>query len=306
MDTAALSLQAVIETSSLRSGALSLYAPAAERISEVWDLFLSGDPQVRQAMSHARAPDGPQRQLSGNTAILPLHGPLTRRRSMISSLLFGSMALDDFTPMLRRTASEPTIKNILIDIDSPGGQLEGVTELAEEIRDARRRKPITAIANGMAAGSAYLLGSQADEFFVIPSGQVGGIGIVAVHEDISERLKKQGLNLTFVSAGKKKMDGNPFQPLSDRVRADLQSDVDRKFERFATDISLGRRVPVSSVRNGFGQGRMLDAKAAFAAGMVDGVKTLDSVVSRLRSPTSRVGLNAKAKLEMWGRYLGFL
>ena len=148
MDTAALSLQAVMETASLRSGALALYAPAAERISKVWELFLNGDAQIREAISHARAPDGPQRRLSGNTAILPLRGPLTRRRSMISALLFGAMAMDDFTDMLRRAVSDPTVKTIVVDIDSPGGELFGLTELAEEIRNARRRKPSRRLQTG--------------------------------------------------------------------------------------------------------------------------------------------------------------
>ncbi len=78
MDTALVSIQAALETTPLRIGAMSLYGPAASRINEVWGLFLSGDPEIREIISQARAPDARRRRLSGNTVILPLHDSLTR------------------------------------------------------------------------------------------------------------------------------------------------------------------------------------------------------------------------------------
>ena len=136
------------------------------------------------------------------------------------------------------------------------------------------------MANTLAASAAYWLASAADEMVVTPSGSVGSIGIVAMHEDVSKALEAEGVKVSIVSAGKYKTEGNPYQPLSVEGRAYLQSQVDQFGGMFVDGVARGRKVSSSQVRNGFGEGRMVLAAGAVRAGMADRVATFDETLAR--------------------------
>lgn len=226
--------------------------------------------------SHAEAPKPP------SIAVVPVWGVISHRMAAMDDLSSprGASA-EQLTGQIRALANDPDISAIVLDVDSPGGSVFGVPELAEEIRAARAKKPIVAVANAMAASAAYWLASQATEFVVTPSGQVGSIGVYTLHEDLSESLKQEGIEISVVKAGKYKIEGNPFGPLDDEARAALQKEVDSYYGMFTKDVAKGRRVDVEAVRNGFAEGRMANAKDALAMGMVDRVATLDDVLADL-------------------------
>jgi signal peptide peptidase SppA len=185
----------------------------------------------------------------------------------------------------------------VLDIDSPGGSIAGITELAAEIRSARGAKPIVAVANTLAASAAYWLGSQADQFVVTPSGHVGSIGVYAVHQDVSKMLDEAGVKMTIVSAGPHKTEGNEFEPLTDEARAEIQARVDASYDQFVEDVAAGRNVPVATVRADFGGGRVLTARDALKAGMVDRVETLAQTIQRVgRSASSARRMSAEGIL----------
>jgi len=153
--------------------------------------------------------------------------------------------------------------------------------LADEIMAGRAQKKIVAVANGMAASAAYWLACCATELVVTPSGQVGSIGVFAAHEDMSKALEQEGVKVSLVSAGKFKTEGNPYEPLSDEARAALQAKVDEFYGMFVKSVAKGRGVSQASVRDGYGQGRMLLASAAVKEGLADSISTLDQVLSKL-------------------------
>ena len=179
----------------------------------------------------------------------------------------------------RSALADPDIGSIIIDIDSPGGQVDGLTEAAAEIRAGREQKPVITVAS-TAASAAYWLGSQASEFVVTPSGWVGSIGVRSAHEDMSGYYEQKGIKVTEISAGKYKTEGSPFGPLTEETRAYFQGIVDGHNAMFLADIAKGRNVPIETVRSGYGEGRMLLAKDAKKAGMVDRIDTLDGVIRR--------------------------
>lgn len=219
------------------------------------------------------------RQFSRNygvVAVIPILGILTHRSSWGTS----TAAL---TNEFRFCLSDPSVKAIVFDVDSPGGEVAGTPELADEIFRSRGRKKTIAVANGEALSGAFWLASAAGELVVTPSGQVGSIGVVAMHEECSAALEKAGVRVTLVKAGKFKTDGNPWEPLADSGRADLQRKVDAFHEKFLSDVARGRSVSVSTVRTAFGQGRAVLARQAVAAGMADRVGTLDETLSRIVS-----------------------
>jgi signal peptide peptidase SppA len=198
-----------------------------------------------------------------------------------------------FAQALRQALADDTVSQILIDIDSPGGSVYGVAELADEIAAARAQKPVVAIANSLAASAAYWLGAQADELYVTPGGEVGSIGVWQAHFDYSQALAAEGVTPTLISAGKYKVEGNPYAPLDEEAQSFMQSRVNDYYGAFTKAVARGRAVPIAQVRDGLGQGRVLGADAALAENMVDGISTLDDVLKHMRS---RAKANAKPKV----------
>jgi len=221
------------------------------------------------------------RPTSGGVAQLNLHGPISHRPSLWS-FFFGGTSTEGFTKILREAVADPAVARIVIDVDSPGGTVDGVPELAEEVRVAREKKPITAVANAEAASAAYWIASQASELVVAPSGEVGSIGVWALHLDVSRMFDSAGITPTFISAGKYKVEGNPFEPLGDEAKAYIQSRIDDYYGMFVRGVAKGRGVSVDKVRSDFGQGRMVGAADAVTAGLADRVGTLDDAIAKTR------------------------
>ena len=224
--------------------------------------------------------------MAGSVAVIPLYGVIVPRADLFSEMSGGS-SVQRLSGAFKDALADEEARSILLDVNSPGGQTDMVPEFAAEIRAARGTKPIVAVANTTAASAAYWLGSQADEFVASPSASVGSIGVFAAHDDISGMQEKMGAKTTLVSAGKYKVEGNPFEPLSEEARAAIQERVDEAYEMFVGDVAAGRGTTVEAVRAGYGQGRMLSAKKALAGGMIDRVATFESTLARLQNPSGR-------------------
>jgi signal peptide peptidase SppA len=184
------------------------------------------------------------------------------------------------TKQFRAALADDTVKAIVFDVDSPGGDVDGIQELSDEIFNARGQKKIVAVANTMAASAAYWLASAADEFVVTPSGMVGSIGVFTTHNDVSEMDKMMGLKVTYISAGKFKTAANPDEPLSPEAEAAIQSVVDSFYDAFVSGVARNRGVAATDVKNGFGQARCVVAKDALKLHMVDKIATLDQTLAR--------------------------
>lgn len=218
----------------------------------------------------------------GAVAIIPVHGVLFPRANMMTEMS-GATSYDALTAMIREAAKTESVTNIVLDIDSPGGSVAGCTELAAEILKARKRKPITAVANYTMASAAYWLGACATEIVAAPSARVGSVGVFAIHDDLSKALEAEGINRTYITAGKHKADDNETQPLEGEAAARWQRMVNDALALFHGDVAKGRGVSIEDVRTKFGEGAVMTAEDARAAGMVDRIGTLDETVRRLAS-----------------------
>ena len=231
---------------------------------------------TRKQMAAANAGSG--------IAVLPLYGVVTQRGNMVDDISGpGSTSTQQFTSALRQVLTDDTVGQILIDIDSPGGSVYGVAELASEIVKARAQKPVVAVVNSLAASAAYWIGCSASEFYVTPGGEVGSIGVWQAHFDYSKALEEEGVKPTLISAGKFKVEGNPYMPLDPEAQAFMQSRVDDYYNAFIQAVAVGRGVSVNDVRNGMGEGRVLGADAALAQRMVDGIASFEDVLARMQA-----------------------
>ena len=261
---------------------------ALGELAEVWRTWRAGGvPQTARP-----APREPQRQ--GVVAVLPIVGPITQRGGGLFELLFGGTSTGAIRAQLDQAVNDPSVLGIVLDIDSPGGTVGGVPELAEAVYNARAVKPIVAVSNTLMASAAYWLGSQADKLLASPSSQTGSIGVYALHLDMSRAYDADGVTPTLVSAGKYKTEGSPFGPLDDTGRAAWQAQVDEYYSLFVNDVARGRGKAPATVRNGFGEGRVLTASAAVAEHLADEVGSLDAAIAAVTRLAKRRA-NARAE-----------
>jgi signal peptide peptidase SppA len=182
---------------------------------------------------------------------------------------------------VRFAAQDADVDGILLKIDSPGGYTDGAYETADLIYKVGKTKPIWAAAAPMAYSAAYLIGSQAAKIFTPDiSGGVGSIGVYCLHMDMSEALKQYGVKATFIQAGEGKTDGNPYEPLSDRAREDLQADVNRLYSAFVSRVSRGRGLKESEII-ALGAFTYDGAQAAIAAGLADKTGTPEAAIAAM-------------------------
>lgn len=232
--------------------------------------------------------------INGGVAVLPLKGVLMPQVSLLAALFGLGSSLASFRVSLAQAVADPDVGAIVLDIDSPGGLVDHIPETAEEVRAAQAIKPVVAVSNTLCASAAYWIGSQAGEFVVTPSGEVGSIGVYAEHQDVSKAMESAGMKSTLISAGKYKTEGNPYEPLTSEARSAIQAGVDDYYSLFVKDVATGREATVSEVKSGYGEGRVLTAKRAVDAKLADRVDTLDGVVSGLlkRSRSTSDGSSA--------------
>jgi signal peptide peptidase SppA len=235
------------------------------------------------------------RRVSGGVAVLPLMGVLAHRMNMITDAS-GGTSMQKFGQQFDELVNDDSIGAIVLDVDSPGGTVAGTDELADKMFAARGRKPVIAVANTLMASAAYWIGTAADEVVITPSGDVGSVGVAAVHISTAEADKMAGIETTVLTSGKFKGEDNPFEPLTDEARENIQERLDAEHDRFVAAVARHRGVSASVVRSKFGQGRVLQAEPALAAGMVDRIDTFENVLAGLMGrgakPSGRPGRRA--------------
>lgn len=179
----------------------------------------------------------------GNIAVIPIRG----------SLLHGSMARDPYATgydyirvAAQQAAADDDIAGIAYLHDSNGGEVAGNFDLVDDL--ARIDKPSVAIVDENAYSASYSLASAADKIIVGRTGGVGSIGVLTAHVDLSAALEKMGVDITFVHAGKHKVDGNPTQPLGESTKNRMQERIDALYTDFVNTVARNRGISPVAVK----------------------------------------------------------
>jgi len=220
---------------------------------------------------------------SGRTAVIGIMGPLSRRPGLIQEL-FGLGDAGSYEGIRRRlfeAAAQRDVDRIVLIVDSPGGAALGVEELAEDIRQVGRTKPVTAVVDVLCASAALWLGSAAGALYATPSGEIGSVGVVQLHLDISRALDTAGATPTFIVSRVSpfKTEGTAFLPLGDEAHAYFQGEIDELAGRFVRDLARGRRVSIGTVKRDFGGGRTMFSPEALRVGLIDGIERVEAVIA---------------------------
>lgn len=215
----------------------------------------------------------------GAVAVVPFVGYVQQRADWFTRAGLG-LSVDAFAQGMRAIVSDPNVKAVVIDVNSPGGEVGGVQEASDVVYSLRGAKPIVAVSNTLMASAAYYVASAADEVIASPSSMTGSIGVWTLLVDESEFWSSQGIKLEVVRAGKYKAIGNPFEPITDEVRARFQARVDEFYGQFVAAVARNRGRSVADVRGGFGEGDVAGAQEAVKAGLADRVATLEQTIAR--------------------------
>lgn len=180
-------------------------------------------------------------------AVIPVSGTLVKKSSWMDAWS-GMRSYASISTQFAAAVNDQDCRGILLDIDSPGGEVAGLFDLCDQIMAARSEKPVYAIANDNAFSAAYAIASSAEKLFVTRTGGVGSVGVIALHLDQSAMDKSMGLKYTAIYAGARKNDLTPHEPLSDDARTSLQSEVDRLYSMFTSMVATSRGLKQKAVQ----------------------------------------------------------
>lgn len=236
------------------------------------------DNQSMSASENAKDKENPN--IVGKTYKLPILGSMVHRGSSLDAMS-GISSYESIRANIQSALDNPKIENILLEMDSPGGSVAGAFDLRDFIMEAKEQKPIYAYARDTMASAAYLIGSACTKVYSSQTGNIGSIGVVAMHMDQSGRNKAMGVKPTFIYAGAMKTAGNPHEPLKGEALSYLQESVDSSYEMFVDAVAEARGLDKQDIRDT--EARVYRGKEANNLGLIDGIKTLDAVMEELAS-----------------------
>ncbi|WP_143689731.1 S49 family peptidase [Wolbachia endosymbiont of Nilaparvata lugens] len=214
------------------------------------------------------------------TAIIPIHGILTKKPGAFDEML-GMTSYEQIEVQVKQALEDSSIETILLDIDSPGGEVNGIFDLADFIYSARAKKRIVAIANDDAYSAAYAIASSAEKIFLTRTSGIGSIGVIASHIDQSRFDEKQGIKYTTIFAGSRKNDLNPHEQMTSESLESLQKEVDRLYEMFVQLIARNRNLSIQAIKST--EAGLYFGEKAVEIGLADGVTTFFEFINNHRS-----------------------
>ena len=262
--------------------------PAADDQDEEDDMPMAG------RKPYPVSPDG--------IAVITISGTLVKKASWMDAES-GLQSYETIRGQIADARDDPGIRGLLLDVDSPGGEVGGLFDLADEVYALRESKPCYAIANDEAFSAAYALASSAQRLFVTRTGGVGSVGVIAVHMDQSGWDEKMGRKYTAIYAGARKNDFSTHQPLSDGARENLQGEVDRLYEMFVASVSRNRNLAPALVRKT--DAGLYWGEKAISAGLADQIGSFDDALAAVTqasraSRQARATASAAAQIEAQG------
>lgn len=231
------------------------------------------------------------------TAVIPVSGPIVKRASMFSRVS-GMTSTEQIQSDIQAALDSPSVNKIHLDVDSPGGSVDGVKALSDFIFASRGKKPITAFTDGSMASAAYWISSAADEIVASDTAIVGSIGVVAQHVDYSGRDAKDGRKRTYITAGKYKRIANDAEPLSAEGLDYLKRLIDSTYEVFVEDVARNRGVSKDKVLSEMADGKIFTGREALKVGLVDRIGTIQGTTGGNSGIRADADISLEASVEI--------
>lgn len=236
------------------------------------------EPQAFMEADAAEAPSLLTKE--GNVGVIRIEGQLFAAVPDFIKAIFGVADYGDISKALVEAAKDPSIGSILLDVDSPGGAVSGIDTVASLVKRIDREiKPVLAHTDGTMASAAYWLSAGARSISAGDLAHVGSIGVLQIHREMSKMEQQDGITTTVLRAGRFKALGNPYEPLSDAARAEMQDKLDYTYKKFMGHVADSRGLPYDTANSKMGEGRVFIGEMAHAAGLVDSVATYEQALT---------------------------
>lgn len=258
-----------------------LWAIREDYMTNVIDSILHGS---RSAAGWEAARPSQKGEGKTKVAVIPVQGVLTK-----DGPKWMGNSYEGISDAIEKALADPSVKRIVLSVDSPGGEVTGLPETAAVLAQAAKVKPVSAIVEGQAASAAYWLTSQASDITLTPSGEVGSVGVRMMHTDVTKMLEDQGIKVTELSSGDFKTEWSPFNPVTNEAKADMQSRLEDVHSDFVNAVAKGRGIRATADSRGsrFGEGRMLSAQDALRGGLVDRLESPHQFYKRVLAPAEQ-------------------
>ena len=234
--------------------------------------------------------------VEGGIAIIPIYGILSKRFNIISALS-GGTSYELLEKDIRAALSDNDVKGLFLDVDSPGGAVDGMVDVTDVVYNARNgKKPIMTFANGLMASAAYHIGSAADYIVAANSTtQVGSIGVVmAPHFDYSKKYEKDNIKVTMFYSGKYKMTLSKYKPVSKDDKKYVQDRLDYLYSLFVDTTAKHRGTTPDVVISDMAEGKIFIGSQSVDAGLTDEVLNRQGALNKLQDVISgRESFNRK-------------
>lgn len=218
----------------------------------------------------------------GGVGVISIHGTLVNNKAWYNQLL-GNSSYPEIREALIHAATDKDVKAIALDIQSGGGMVSGAMDTAELIAQIDTNvKPVYAFSDSHMQSAAYWLGSSARSIEVGPTAEVGSVGVLLVHKEVSKALENEGIKATVIRSGKYKALGASVEPLTQEGRETLQAQVDQVNKIFVDYVAKARKTSADAFEASAGQGRVFIGQAAVDAGLVDGITSFDKFISNVQ------------------------
>jgi len=277
------------------AGSESSYEVAARTHAAVLEATLKFGPQSLATKNEEQTPWMFTRQ--GDIGVVSIRGPLINEAPNFFTRMFRQATYGDIREAMLYAAEQKAegLKAVLLDVDSGGGAVSGVDDTGSLIRQIDANiLPVYAFTDGDMASAAYWLGSAGREVYNSKSSLVGSIGVLIVHSEISKMAEDGGVKNTVIRSGKYKALANRYEPLTDNAKAQLQARCDASYDVFIEAVAEHRGVSAEVVDSKMAQGREFNGAAAVTAGLSDGIKSFDAVMSHILDSVSDTSNNSRS------------
>ena len=245
--------------------------------------------QAKQAEWEARSdkeddeePDFPPLyERMGDVGIIKIEGSLVPGEAGWMRY-FGITGYADIKAAVLEGLADKGAKSLMIFSNSGGGSVAGVEDAESFIAQVAQHKPMSAYSE-FSASAAYWLTSAAGHITTSPTGVNGSLGVIRVVTEYSKAFEKEGVTKTVMRAGRYKALGNPFEPLSEDGKAEIQSKLDDLYQIFIDVVARNRGTTAIIADQVMGQGREFLGKRGLEAGLVDSIGDFESGLAYARA-----------------------
>jgi len=222
-------------------------------------------------------------EMHGNVAVIGVEGPLFRYASIFAEIS-GATSIENLSRDFRAALDNPAVAQIVLNVNSPGGQVDGINEFADQIRAGAAKKPVTAYVDGLAASGGYWLAAAASRIVTNESAFLGSIGVVVSVTDTRDAQERQGVKRYEIVSTKSPLKRTDVR--TDEGRAQLLAIADSIADLFIGRVAQFRGTTEARVESDFGRGGILPARQAIASGMADSLGSFEPLITGLAAETA--------------------